>query len=767
MGLLVGLAVMAATLGLVILAAQPPAPRDAAAPADQFSAVRARVALERLLSGDTPHPIGSDANARIAARIGDELAALGYAVETQDAFACRVAWGICGSVTNVLTRLPGETEGPAVLLTAHYDSVPAASGAADDMAGVAVMLEIARSLREGEPRRIPVVFLFSDGEEVALLGAEAFMAEHPRANDVGAVVNLEANGTHGQSVLFQTTGESGWLIDTFAAHAPRPVTSSAYDAIYALLPFNTDLTVYGEAGLPGLNFAFIEEHPQYHTPLDALANLSPGSLQHHGDNALAAVRALGAADLANPPSGRSVYQDVPPGVVLRWPEPWSLPLAAATAIGWAGVGVAAYRRGALAWRSLLWGLLALPLGVAGAALLGLGLASLVQAATGAALPWYAHPIPLRIAIGAAATTWTVLVASVLARRAGFWGIFLGVWIWWAALSALVAALLPGVSPLALLPTILAALAAGVVTVSPLRASPHACQAAALAGLVGAGWFWLGFTRGSDYSALGPDLGVTVGFAVGLTASALAPLVAPATTYGRVWRPALGGAALLIVAATGVATQVPPSSDERPLRLNVQHVQERQAGHAWWALDTLAPLGSGELGQLQDLLRAGGFDGETAALFPWSPAELLAAPAPMIEADPILELVSDENEQGNRLVTVELHSPRPEERVTVYVPMSVRLLGVAIPTESITLAGIPVEDDFGRFHCVGAACDGLRLELRLEYGGSTTLYAARTSPGLPEGGEALVAARPSIAAPSGGGDASVVIDRVILDASAAP
>src|SRR5690606_17913127 len=123
--------------------------------------------------------------------------------------------------------------GPAVLLTAHYDSVAAGPGAADDMAGVAAMLEIARILREEPPLAAPLIFLFSDGEEVGLLGAEAFTG-HPWAADVGVVINLEANGTRGQSLLFETTDDNAWLIDAFAAEAPRPVASSLFEALYDL-----------------------------------------------------------------------------------------------------------------------------------------------------------------------------------------------------------------------------------------------------------------------------------------------------------------------------------------------------------------------------------------------------------------------------------------------------------------------------------------------------------------------------------------------------
>jgi len=312
-----GLITMVVAVSLQIIAMQPPSPKPETAPANEFSVVAAPVQAEYLLDDGAPHPIGTEANAKVRNRIISELDSLGYPVETQATFVCSTIWSVCGQVHNVLTSLPGSSERPAVLLTAHYDSVPAAPGAADDIASVAVILEIARILSAEAPLGNPIIFLLSDGEEPGLLGAEAFLAEHPWAAEVGIVINLEARGTSGQSILFETTENNSWLIDAFVTHAPRPIVSSVYDEIYKYQPNNTDLTIYETAGIPGVNFAFFEDFAHYHTPLDNLANLNPASVQHQGDNALATVRAFGDLDLLHPLAGNSVSLDLLPGVILR------------------------------------------------------------------------------------------------------------------------------------------------------------------------------------------------------------------------------------------------------------------------------------------------------------------------------------------------------------------------------------------------------------------------------------------------------------------
>lgn len=82
--------------------------------------------------------------------------------------------------------------------------MPAGPGASDDGAAVATVLEIARILAARPASRHPVVLLITDGEEAGLLGAFLFVREHPLAKQVRAAVNLDARGTSGPSLMFET-----------------------------------------------------------------------------------------------------------------------------------------------------------------------------------------------------------------------------------------------------------------------------------------------------------------------------------------------------------------------------------------------------------------------------------------------------------------------------------------------------------------------------------------------------------------------------------
>lgn len=251
-----------------------------------------------------PRPPGSAAHREVRDWLADTLEKAGYTVEIQLAATARL--GLV--VENVIGVLPGRRS-DALLFVAHYDSVKAGPGASDDGGGVAAVLAAARALA-GKPHENTVVILLTDGEESGLLGAYAFR-EHPRDADVMAVINFEARGSGGPSVMFQAGPESGALLDVFA-DSPAPIASSLAAAVYAVLPNDTDFTVLA-ADRPGLNFAWFDRMIDYHAPTDDLAHLDRHSLQHHAASALA-LTALADADLSRrEPSG--VYLPSPFGLI--------------------------------------------------------------------------------------------------------------------------------------------------------------------------------------------------------------------------------------------------------------------------------------------------------------------------------------------------------------------------------------------------------------------------------------------------------------------
>jgi hypothetical protein len=413
-GLLLGLFLLGLLLALLVNAGKPTQPKGLEAPPEQFSAARAFKTLKYLLGDETPHPLGSEANERVRDRIVEQLKSLGYEPETT-----RVEMNTMGDegpivVENIHCLIPGTTQGPAVMLAAHYDSAPEGPGAADDGASVAAIIEIARILKRETPLRNPIVLLITDGEERGLHGARAFVMT-TLARQVAAVVNLEARGTCGRSLMFETGAENAWLISAYAAAVPSPDTSSFYNDIYRRLPNSTDFAVFKSSGMTGYNFAFIGNKEFYHTANDNLANLDHGSLQHHGDNALATIRSLVAADLRNPPPGNAVYTDILSLFVVHWPERWTLPLTILAILPLAAVIFDLLRKKTLSPRSLFSGLALSPLIVILPVLLGSVMMWLLSLLPVSPQFWIAAPWCKRILLWSE-TVVAVVVLTILCNR---------------------------------------------------------------------------------------------------------------------------------------------------------------------------------------------------------------------------------------------------------------------------------------------------------------------------------------------------------------
>ncbi|MQA36257.1 M28 family peptidase, partial [Modestobacter roseus] len=251
-------------------------------------------------------------------------------------------------VRNVVGVLPGTDPTGRLFLVAHYDSVENGPGGNDDAAGVSTVLETARALAAGPQLRNDVVVLLTDAEEACLCGAEAFVRDHPLADDGGVVLNLEARGTGGPPVMFETATGNAALAGVFADAAVHPVATSFAVEVYRLLPNDTDFSPFLDSGrFTGLNTAYIDGSAAYHTPLDTPSRMNRGSLQAMGDNTLALARELGAADLdelAEPAAGDATYFPVLGGLVRvpGWTV-WPVALLAVGAVG--ALAVVLRRRG--------------------------------------------------------------------------------------------------------------------------------------------------------------------------------------------------------------------------------------------------------------------------------------------------------------------------------------------------------------------------------------------------------------------------------------
>lgn len=179
-----------------------------------------------------------------------------------------------------------------LMLVAHYDSRyenhlpegPVLSyGAADDGYGVAVILEtVSQLLKKRDEWKQGVKVLFTDAEEAGMMGMESIWNNDRYVFDnTGLMINVEARGTYGPALLFETSPGNEKLLDLYA-YADYPFTYSLTTIVYGFLPNFSDFTIVKDE-LPGMNFSTVADINHYHTDLDCFENISLKTIQHYGD----------------------------------------------------------------------------------------------------------------------------------------------------------------------------------------------------------------------------------------------------------------------------------------------------------------------------------------------------------------------------------------------------------------------------------------------------------------------------------------------------
>lgn len=336
----------------------PPRPVSKEAPATEFSAERAMVHLAAIARA--PHPINSGEHDAVRDYIVSVLQNLGFAPQIQ---RITNGAGTNGTLENIVCRLKGTNREKAVLMVAHYDSVVAGPGASDDGVAVAAFLEAARALKSLPQLRRDIIFLFTDGEERGLLGARGFISLHPWAQDAGVVLNFEARGNAGRSIMFETSDENGWLIRNFGEAASHPTANSLSFEIYKHLPNTTDFTVFRRSGYQGLNFAFIDGLGYYHTSLDSISNVTKGSMQHDGDYVMEMAKQFGNTMGETRRLANLIYFDVLGAWLVRYSQFMSTVFLSIAALATGLIVYLGFRRKCLRARACVLGLFSMIAGV--------------------------------------------------------------------------------------------------------------------------------------------------------------------------------------------------------------------------------------------------------------------------------------------------------------------------------------------------------------------------------------------------------------------
>jgi hypothetical protein len=729
----------------------PPVAVPASAPLTSFSAERA---MKHVLAiAQRPHPIGSAEHDRVRDSLVAHLSDLGLGPQIQNATGVGTRYADAGRVQNILARMPGrQNGGRAVLLVAHYDSVEAGPGAADDSAGIAAILETVRALRAGAPLVHDVIVLFTDGEESDMLGAAAFVREHPWAKDAAMVLNFEARGTSARSLMFETGPGN---LDTIRVlrTVPGATAGSVFTAVYRTMPNDTDLSELGLLGMPALNFAFGDGADRYHTSHDDVAHLNIGSLQHHGQQAVALARAFANEPLPRPRTGDAVFFNLPGVGLVVYSEKSAIPLALLAAALTIVVIIRSRREATRFGRDAVLGATA-TVGAVVLSAVPAYLAGLILSLLHTMLPWGGAPAwsPLYWA-AVALLSLGISTASyvVLRRRGSVNGLHAGALVAWTLLSLATAAIAPGSSYLFTWPTLVVALAAlfpdgrGLLTTKGIAMCIAAAVTAALlipiAYLIGA--VFLGVTAAG---------GIITAAIIALIAWLLVPLLEILCDGTRWSTPLICTAAALVLVGVGALTV--RASDVHPVPSMLIYAIDADSSDAWlasrastaradaWTRTSLGPFTQGP---------------EWIAHMFLYPTAIVARRVPFLPLpQPAIDILSDSTTSDRQL------------SLRVQAAADATMLGIRVtgaPVISAAIDGRPVDPTRYRLRTqewalrYWAPSDaGALLSLTVPTGSTPTLEIIGRSPGIPTLPGVSISPRPANVVPVHSGDVTIVCRR---------
>lgn len=687
-----------------------------------------------------PHAIGMPDHDRVRDYVVAQLTALGVRAQVQTTTAVGTRYQSAGRVQNILAWLPGsDSKGKALLVVAHYDGVQAGPAAGDDAAGVAAILETVRALRARKtPLKHDVIFLVTDGEEAGLLGAAAFVREHPWAKDVAFAINFEGRGTTGRSFMFETG--PGDLAAVRALHRVRGATTgSVFTTVYRTLPNDTDLSELFVLGVPALNFAFVSGVERYHTTSDDIAHLDTGSVQHHGSQMLGLVRELAGAELPLTKTGDGVYFDFPGIGMVIYPMSLAMPFAL-FALVLAGIAAVRQKRDALV------GFFVALVAVAASAFVARFAGDTMRMLHGK-LPWASaaewSPI-YGAAVACLALAVTFALAGFANRRANARGLAAGALVVWAVFAVLVALKAPGASYLFTWPTVFGAIAALV----PERFRSLALWVSAAITLL----MIAGLTYGVSVVILGV-FGVGA-LALGLFASLVALLLMPLLqlVFGE---SRFGGAALMLLGAVvlaAIGAFTVRRSPAHPIRTALVYAQNADSADAWFG--TSAPL--------RDAWTRSAV-GPTTTPPGWTSrlpgGRFIGHKVERVAMDaPNVALVRDTLLGDARRVVFRVTAPRQASEVAMRVSGG--------PVLSSSIDGRVVDTTRYRRRAPGWALDysavpdsGAIVALSIPPGKPITFEILAFIPGLPVIPGVSIPARPSGVVPSQRGDATYIYKRL--------
>jgi hypothetical protein len=194
-------------------------------------------------------------------------------------------------LSNVIGIIPGINSdlSKAVVLSAHYDHLGLGwpnhksgnqgkihNGADDNASGVAVMLELARTLGKSAKPARTIIFVAFTGEEAGLIGSEYFVKEYLKHNKIFANINIDTVGRLFDNKLMVINANTArewkfiFMGTDFTTGVSSQIVTQELDA--------SDQVSFIKAQIPAVQLFYAGIKSDYHVPADTADKIDSAGL---------------------------------------------------------------------------------------------------------------------------------------------------------------------------------------------------------------------------------------------------------------------------------------------------------------------------------------------------------------------------------------------------------------------------------------------------------------------------------------------------------
>ena len=606
-----------------------------------------------------------------------------------------------------------------------------------------------------------IIFLFNDGEEAGLLGVRAFMKLHPYANEINWVLNLDAIGSSGRSLMIETGENNGELIKAFSkvskSAVTTPIASSFISFLWENMPSDTDMTIYKMHGLSGLNFINLEGSSHYHTPLDNLKNVDLGSLQEHGNHLWALLDALkNKPIIMNSFVDKQVYQDVIGVGIVHWNQTIGVVISLVTLFLFVGILFLFKNDIYRFWQSFILTTFSFVFLVIASmitvVILKKGIQLVSLQLNGSSEPWFSQFLPMQLYLITGVFFVLVVCYEFVKNLICYPLLTIAVPTALSVIAVLVAIFLPNLSGIFIVVSVLSLIVLSPLFVARFRNSFISEKMSyRVTGIL---------LTALSILVLSPSLYLLevmmtfywtpfIGFFIGITFISSATIISSGDNNNRLLTQKNKSIFnylkqlefrtldkivffLLFVAVTIWVLVNPIYTSETPNSLNLQYLQldsnSKEPQAFILAGSKVAKLNEVLVNELQKEHKI-----KVLAPKPWTSTKYVSIKVKPLEIEPIaIKILSDSKLKGTRKIKLQFDAGNyPINDLKLFLPLSSKLKSIDTESNLINYENDSLNNrtNYG-FHCVGISCGKLVLELVLAEDSIFNLSIIETRKGLP-------------------------------------